>query len=96
MLPAIFNKSWRQHPKKKQLCNHIPSITKTILVKRTRNAGNDWRNGNKLRGDVLLWTPSHGRANSGRSARTYIQQLCADTGCSLEDLSGAMDDGDGW
>ena len=24
--------------------------------------------------DVLLWTPSHGRASVGRPARTYIQQ----------------------
>ena len=31
---------------------------------------------------MLLWTPSHGRAKTGRPARTYIQQLCADTGCS--------------
>ena len=27
-----------------------------------------------------------------RLARTYLQLLCADTGCSLEDLLGAMDD----
>ena len=30
-----------------------------------------------------------------RPARTYLQQLCADTGCSLEYLSGAMNDRDG-
>ena len=42
--------------------------------------------------DALLWTPSHGRAKAGRPARTYIQQLCADTGCSPEDLPEAMDD----
>ena len=35
---------------------------------------------------VLLWTPSHGRAKAGQPARTYIQQLCADTGCIPEDL----------
>ena len=29
-------------------------------------------------------------------ARTYIQQLCADTGCSLEDLPEAMDDRERW
>ena len=31
--------------------------------------------------DVLLWIPTHGRAKAGRPARTYIQQLCEDTGC---------------
>ena len=42
--------------------------------------------------DVLLWTPSHGRAKAGQPARIYMQQLCADTGCSPEDLPEAMDD----
>ena len=46
--------------------------------------------------DVLLWTSSHGCAIVGQSARTCLQQLCADTGCSLEGLPGAMDDRDGW
>ena len=36
--------------------------------------------------DVLLWTSAHGRASVERPTRTYLQQLCADTGCSLEDL----------
>ena len=39
---------------------------------------------------------SHGRAKAGRPARTYTQQLCADTRYSLEDLPGAIDDRDGW
>ena len=34
--------------------------------------------------------PTHGRAKAGRPARTYIQQLCEDTGCCPEDLPGAM------
>ena len=46
--------------------------------------------------DIFLWTPSHGRAKAGRPTRTYIQQLCADTGYSLEDLPGTTDDRDGW
>ena len=43
-----------------------------------------------------MWTPSHGRAKARRPARTYIQQLSADMGCSLKDLPGAMDDREGW
>ena len=46
--------------------------------------------------DVLLWNPSQGRAKEGHPARTYIQQLCADTRCSPEDLPGAIDDREGW
>ena len=39
---------------------------------------------------------SCGRAKAGRPARTYIQQFCADTGCSPGDMLEAMDDREGW
>ena len=45
---------------------------------------------------VLLWTHTHGRAKAGRPARTYIQQLCEDTGCWPEDLPEAMNDTEKW
>ena len=32
------------------------------------------------------WTPAYGQSKAGRPARTYIQQLCDDTGCNPEDL----------
>ena len=95
MLLAILSKSWKQHPIKQQLYGHLPPITKTIKVKRSRLVGHCWRSKDKLISDILLWTPSHGQAKAGQPARTYIQQLCANTGCSLEDL-GVMDDRDGW
>ena len=38
MLRAILNKSWRQHPTRHQLYGHLPPITKTIQVRRTRHA----------------------------------------------------------
>ena len=96
MLGTILNKSWRQHPTKQQLYNHLPPITKTIQVRRTRYAGLCWRSRDELISHILLWTLSHGRAKAGWPARTYIQQLCADTGCSLEDLPEAMDDKEDW
>ena len=92
MLRAILNKSWRQHPTKHQLYGHLPPITKTIQVRRTRHAGHCWRSRDELISDVLLWTPTYSRAKAGRPARTYIQQLCEDTGCSPEDLPEAMND----
>ena len=76
MLRAILNKSWRQHPTRHQLYGHLPPITKTIQVRRTRHAGHCWRSRDELISDVLLWTPTYGRAKAGRPARTYIQQLC--------------------
>ena len=96
MLRAILNKSWRQHPTRHQLYGHLPPITKTIQVRRTRHAGHCWRSRDELIRDVLLWTPTHGRAKAGRRARTYIQQLCEDTGCCPEDLPRAMNDREEW
>ena len=96
MLRAILNKSWRQHPTRHQLYGHLPPITKTIQVRRTRHAGHCWRSRDELIRDVLLWTPIYGRAKAGRPARTYIQQLCEDTGCSPEDLPEAMNDREKW
>ena len=92
ILGAILNKSRRQHPTRHQLYGQLPPITKIIQVRRTRHAGHCWRSRDELINDVLLWTPTYGRAKAGRPARTYIQQLCEDTGCSPEDLPEAMND----
>ena len=96
MLRAILNKSWQQHPTRHQMYGHLPPITKTIQVRRTRHAGHCWRSRDELIRDVLLWIPTHGRAKAGRPARTYIQQLCEDTGCCPEDLPRAMNDREEW
>ena len=96
MLRAILNKSWRQHPTRQQLYGYLPPITKTTQVWRTRHAGHCWRSKDELISDVLLLTPAYGQAKAGRPARTYIQQLCEDTGCSPEDLPKAMNDREKW
>ena len=83
-------------PHKAAAIRHLPSITKTIKVRRTRHAGHCWRSRDELISDVLLWTPLHGRAKAVWPARTYIQQLCEDTGCNHEDLPEAMNDRDAW
>ena len=93
---AILNKSWQQHPTRHQLYGHLPPITKTIQVRQTRHAGHCWRSRDELIRDILLWIPTHGRAKAGRPARTYIQQLCEDTGCCPEDLPRAMNDREEW
>ena len=96
MLRAVLNKSWRQHPTRLQLYGHLPPITKTIQVRRTRHAGHCWRSKDELISDVFLWTPTHGCARVGRPVRAYIQQLCEDTGCNFEDLPEAMYDWEKW
>ena len=96
MLRAILNKSWRQHPTRHQLYGHLPPITKTIQVRRTRHAGHCWRSKDELISDVLLWIPTYGRAKAGRPAQAYIQQVCEDTKCSSEDLPEAMNNREKW
>ena len=96
MLRAILNKSWRQHTTRHQLYGQLPPITKTIQVRRTRHPGHCWRSKDELISDVFLWTPAYGQAKAGRPARTYIQQLCEDTGCNPEDLPKAMNDKEKW
>ena len=96
LLRAILNNSWRQHPIKNQLYGHLPPITKTIQVRRTRHAGHCCRRRDELITDVLRCTPTYGRAITGRPERTYIQQLCEGTGCSPDDLPEVKNDMEKW
>ena len=91
MLRAVLNKSTKH-----QLHGHLPHITKTIQVRRTRHVGHCWRSRDELISDVLLWIPSFGLAKAGRPALTYIQQLCENEGCRPEDLPEAMNDREEW
>ena len=91
MLRVVLNKFLKQHPTKQQLYGHLLPIMNIIQIRRDRYAGHCWRSKEELISNVLPWIPSH-----GRPALTYIQQLCANTGCSTEDLPGAMDDRDEW
>ena len=73
MLRAILNKSRRQHPTMHQLYGHLPPITKTIQVRRTRHAGHCWRSKDEHISDILLWTPTYGRVKAGWPLEhTYI------------------------
>ena len=91
-LRATLNTSRKQYSTKQQLYDHRAPISKTIKIRRTRHGGICWRNKDKLLSDVFLWIPLYGRTRIGRPRSTYLQQHCMDTGCSLEDLPGAMDD----
>ena len=71
MLWAILNKSWWQHPTRHQLYGHLLSIMKTIQARRTRHAGHCWRSRDELISDVLLWTPTYGRAKAGQPAAMW-------------------------
>ena len=96
MLQAILNKSWKQHPTKQLMYSHLPPISKIIQIKLTRHVRHCWRSKDELISNVLQWTPSHRRVGVGWPARTYLQQLCLDTGYSLEDLPHTMDNREKW
>ena len=93
MLQVILSKSWKQHPTQEQLYGHLPSISKNIQI---RQVIHGWRSKNEFVSNILLWTPSHWRASVGQPTRTYLQLLCMDRGCSLEDLPEAIKDRDKW
>ena len=73
MLRAVLNKSWRQHTTRHQLYGHLPPpITcPPIQVRRTRHAVHCWRSKDELISDVLLWTPTYGRAKVAREGQGY-------------------------
>ena len=50
----------------------------------------------ELISNILPWTPLHRYTSVDQPARTFLQQLCMDTGCSLEDLLEAIEDTDEW
>ena len=95
-LDGNYTRKLRATPLETPTIQTLAPITKTIQLRRTRHAGHCWRSKDDLRSDVLLWTPTYGRAKAGRPARTYIQQLCEDTGCNPEDLPEAMNDREKW
>ena len=96
MVPAILNKSWKQHPTKQQLYSHLPPICKTHQIRWTKHMGLCWRSKNELISNVLLWTPSHRYTSVGQPNRSYLKQLCTDTGFSLEVLPEVLNDRNEW
>ena len=75
------------------LCRALPMWLKSVSY---RHAGHCWRSKEEFISDILQWTPTYAQAKAGRPARTYIQQLCEDTGCNPEDLPEAMNDREEW
>ena len=108
ILCAVLNKPWKQHPMKSQLYGHLSLISQTIQVRRTRD-GEAMDGGREARKSMLsVWLEKkQGQIHKPRSlmylwtcqcwhTSKNLHQLCKETRCSLEDLSEAMDDRDGW
>ena len=72
MLRAILNKSWGQHSTRHQIYGHLPLITKTIQVRRTRHAGHCWRSREVLISDV----PPHMAGQKQDNQHEYTFSSC--------------------
>ena len=87
MLHVIRNKIWKQHSTKKLQHGHLPPISQTIQVRRTRHAKNCWRSKDELISDmdVLVMT----------NQQRLIFISCVQTqDATLEDgLCGRMEEG---
>ena len=94
MLRAILDISWKEHPTKIFLYGNIPSLTSIIRIRRTRFAGHCYRSEQEIVKDVWLWT--HGKTKLGRPRKTYVKQLCEDTGLTTEELRTVMNDRTTW
>ena len=75
MLHVIWDKSWQQHSTNKQLNDHLPPISKTVQVRRTRHVDYCWRTKSELSSDVFLLTPTYECPRVGLPARTYISSV---------------------
>ena len=93
MLRAMLNKSWRQHPPQSTnytaTCRPSRKLSKLDKPDTQDTAGE---------ADELIsdGPPTYGRANAGRPARTYVQQLCENTGCSPEGQPEATNEREKW
>ena len=93
---STLNENWRQHWTKQQLYSHLPPVSQAIQKRRARHSYHSWRCKDVLISNVVPWTLTHRHTNVGWPTKIYIHQLCADTGCRLEDLPGAMTYWDRW
>ena len=83
MLRAVLNKSH------KPATGHLPPISKTIQVKRTRHTAHRWRIKNELIRDIFLWTLY-------ADEQEMNDQLELIFNGSLQTQDVVMDDRDGW
>ena len=75
--------------------NHLAHKPKK-QVRCTRRADlNQWSL-DELISNILLKTPRYGLSCVGGPAKTYINQLCADTGYGVDEQPGTIDDRDVW
>ena len=89
ILRAILNKSLKQYSTKQQLYGHLPTLLKSIQVRRRRHVGHSWRSQNELINDV---GPLHKDVAVLVSQVEFIYISSVRTRYCLEVLMGVMED----
>ena len=72
--------------------SYLKKKNNNIQVEWKIHADHCWKSKDELKSAVLQWTTADKRASIDRPGRTYLYLLYVDTGCSFEDLPGAMND----
>ena len=93
ILVATSHNTAAVQPPTTHLENHPSRKPSKLDEQDMRNTAVEVRTGSKRCAPVDIHTDEQG---FGQPDRTYLQQLCIDTGSGMEDLPGAMNDGDEW
>ena len=97
MLRQALNVSWEDHMRNIDLYGKLPRLTDKIRMRRMRLAGHSVRHPELAASELVLWEPTHGRRNRGKSRTTYIDTLKRDTGLSdAAEIRTLMEDRKEW
>ena len=69
-----------------RLYGNIPPLTSITRIRKTRFVGHCYRSEEEIIKYVSLWTPNHGTTKLGRPRKTYVKQLCDDTGITTYEI----------
>ena len=78
MLQAVLSICWKQPPKKEAVCPFTTNLTK--YPSKTNKICCAQLKKDELISDVFLWTSTHWHIRVSWPTKTYIHQLCVDTG----------------
>ena len=97
MLRTALNVRWQQHMTNDDLYGNLPKISEKIRERRLRLSGHCMRHQEEEASKLILWEPRQGHTKRGRRARTYIDNIKADTGLdSSQEIQTAMMDREIW
>jgi len=97
LLRKVQNVSYAEHKTNRELYGKLDLITDTIKARRLKYIGHVWRRDDKEPlHQLLLWVPQHGKRSRGRPHKTFLDQICEDTGLELDQLGEAMCDKRKW